>query len=49
MMTPIPIQSPGVQGWLLAKENARLLLSDLTARTIKQGLSLLGIGVVEKM
>ncbi len=27
----------------------RLLLSDLTARTIKQGLSLLGIGVVEKM
>jgi arginyl-tRNA synthetase len=28
---------------------SRLLLSDLTARTIKQGLSLLGIGVVEKM
>ncbi|MGI8979258.1 MAG: arginine--tRNA ligase [Pirellulaceae bacterium] len=27
----------------------RLILSDLTARTIKQGLSLLGIGVVEKM
>ena len=25
MMTPIPVQSPGVQGWLLAKENARLL------------------------
>ena len=27
----------------------RLLLCDLTARTIKQGLALLGIGVVEKM
>ena len=27
----------------------RLILSDLTARTIRQGLSLLGIGVVEKM
>ncbi|HEX5033683.1 MAG TPA: arginine--tRNA ligase, partial [bacterium] len=27
----------------------RLLLSDLTARTIQQGLTLLGIGVVEKM
>jgi arginyl-tRNA synthetase len=29
--------------------NSRLLLCDLTARTIKQGLELLGIGVVEKM
>ncbi len=29
--------------------NSRLLLCDLTARTIKQGLNLLGIGVVEKM
>lgn len=29
--------------------NSRLLLCDLTARTIKQGLALLGIGVVEKM
>lgn len=28
---------------------SRLLLSDLTARTIKEGLALLGIGVVEKM
>ena len=27
----------------------RLIRSDLTARTIRQGLSLLGIGVVEKM
>src|SRR3954463_96631 len=33
MMTPIPIQSPGVQGWLLAKENARLLISELARRT----------------
>jgi hypothetical protein len=33
MMTPIPVQSPGVQGWLLAKENARLLLSELGRRT----------------
>jgi hypothetical protein len=33
IMTPLPIQSPGVQGWLLAKENARLLISDLSRRT----------------
>jgi hypothetical protein len=33
MMTPIPVQSPGVQGWLLAKENARLLVSELSRRT----------------
>ncbi len=33
MMTPIPVQSPGIQGWLLAKENARLLVADLTRRT----------------
>ncbi|HEX5472854.1 MAG TPA: hypothetical protein VFW73_13265 [Lacipirellulaceae bacterium] len=33
MMTPIPVQSPGVQGWLLAKENARLLVADLMRRT----------------
>jgi hypothetical protein len=32
IMTPIPVQSPGVQGWLLAKENARLLLSEVTRR-----------------
>lgn len=31
-MTPIPVQSPGVQGWLLAKENARLLVSELVRR-----------------
>jgi hypothetical protein len=33
IMTPIPVQSPGVQGWMLAKENARLLVSELTRRT----------------
>jgi hypothetical protein len=33
MMAPIPVQSPGVQGWMLAKENARLLLSELSRRT----------------
>jgi hypothetical protein len=27
------VQSPGVQGWLLAKENARLLVSELSRRT----------------
>jgi arginyl-tRNA synthetase len=32
-----------------ASRTTRLILSDLTARTIRQGLSLLGIGVVEKM
>ncbi len=30
-------------------KNSRLLLCDLTGRTIKQGLDLLGIGVVDKM
>jgi hypothetical protein len=33
MMMPIPVQSPGVQGWILAKENARLLVNDLSRRT----------------
>jgi arginyl-tRNA synthetase len=28
---------------------SRLLLCDLTARTLRQGLNLLGIGVVEQM
>ncbi len=32
IMTPIPVQSPGVQGWLMAKENARLLVAELTRR-----------------
>jgi len=33
IMTPLPVQTPGVQGWLLAKENARLLLAELSRRT----------------
>ena len=33
MMTPIPVQTPGVQGWLLAKEDARLLVADMSRRT----------------
>jgi hypothetical protein len=33
LMTPIPVQSPGVQGWLLAKEDAALLISELRRRT----------------
>jgi hypothetical protein len=33
LMTPIPVQSPGVQGWLLAKEDAALLVNELRRRT----------------
>jgi hypothetical protein len=33
MLTPIPVQSPGVQGWLMAKENARMLVAELSRRT----------------
>jgi hypothetical protein len=33
LMTPIPVQSQGVQAWLLAKENAALLLAGLQQRT----------------
>lgn len=33
MMMPIPVQSPGVQGWIMAKENARMLLAELARRT----------------
>jgi hypothetical protein len=32
LMTPVPVQSPGVQGWLLAREDAALLLSDMSKR-----------------
>jgi hypothetical protein len=32
LMTPIPVQSPGVQGWLLAKEDAALLVNELRRR-----------------
>ena len=33
LMTPIPVESPGVQGWILPKENAAVLLSNLTRRS----------------
>ncbi len=33
MMAPIPVQTPGIQGWLLHKEDARLLVSELERRT----------------
>jgi hypothetical protein len=33
IMTPIPVQTPGIQGWLLHKEDARLLVSELSRRT----------------
>jgi len=40
---------PVLKAGTAASRNTRLILCDLTARTIKLGLSLLGIGVVEKM
>jgi hypothetical protein len=33
MMVPIPVQTPGIQGWILAKEDARLLVAELARRT----------------
>ncbi len=33
LMTALPVQSPGVQGWILAKEDAALLMSELQRRT----------------
>ncbi|MGI9456158.1 MAG: hypothetical protein ACR2NU_06315 [Aeoliella sp.] len=33
LMNAIPVQSPGVQGWIMPKENAAILLSELTRRT----------------
>ena len=33
LMTPIPVQSPGVQGWIMAREDAALLLSEIRRRT----------------
>lgn len=33
LMTSLPVQSPGVQGWMLAKEDAALLMSELSRRT----------------
>ncbi len=42
-------QCPVLRADTTAERESRLLLCDLTARTIRQGLDLLGIGVVEKM
>ncbi len=33
LMKSLPVQSPGVQGWMLAKEDAALLMSELKRRT----------------
>ncbi|MEN1680715.1 MAG: hypothetical protein AAGJ46_14085 [Planctomycetota bacterium] len=33
LMSPIPVQSPGMQGWIMPKENAAILLSQLTRRS----------------
>ena len=33
LMTSIPVQSPGVQGWIMAREDAALLLAELRRRT----------------
>jgi len=33
LMTPIPVQSPGMQGWIMPKENAAMLLAALTQRS----------------
>jgi hypothetical protein len=33
LMTSIPVQSPGVQGWILAREDAALLMAELRQRT----------------
>ena len=33
LMTPIPVQSPGMQGWIMPKENAAMLLAALTRRS----------------
>ena len=42
-------QCPVLKAEEEATKNSRLLLCDLTARTLKQGLALLGIDVVQKM
>ncbi len=33
LMTPISVQSPGLQGWIMPKENHALLLSELSKRS----------------
>jgi hypothetical protein len=32
LLRPVPVQSPGIQGWLISKENAALLVSELKKR-----------------
>lgn len=33
LMTAIPVQSPGMQGWILPKENAAMLMADIVRRS----------------
>lgn len=33
LMKPLPVESPGVQGWMLAREDAALLMAELRRRT----------------
>ena len=33
LMTAIPVQSPGVQGWIMAREDAAVLLAEMRRRT----------------
>ncbi len=33
MLRPVPVQTPGIQAWLLTKEDAAVLLADLRKRT----------------
>ena len=48
-VTVQPSSPAGELAARIERRSARLALCDLTARTIRQGLSLLGIDVVEKM
>ena len=36
MLRPVAAQTPGVQAWLLAKEDAALLLADFRAAAISR-------------
>ncbi|WP_428306420.1 hypothetical protein [Lacipirellula sp.] len=33
LMTPIPVQSPGVQAWIMAREDAAVMLAEMRSRT----------------
>jgi hypothetical protein len=33
LLRPVPVQSPGIQGWLISKEDAALLVSELKKRS----------------